>query len=61
MTDEQKQTHYDLLHKIERNDRRFRLAQSIFMTLLILGFIAGGYFAAQAFQSQQFQREQENA
>lgn len=49
-----------LIRDIERKDRRFRLAQSVFMVLLMLGFIAGGYFAAQAYQAEQKARDAAN-
>lgn len=61
MTDHLHATTQQLIREIERKDRRFRFAQSIFMTLLILGFIAGGWFAARAFNEEQRQREQDNA
>lgn len=55
MSDEQKQTHYDLLHRIEKNDRRFRMAQTIFMSLI--GFILVGLIAAQFIVINNFQNQ----
>lgn len=49
-----------LIREIERKDRRFRLAQSVFMVLLMFGFIAGGYFAVQAYQNEQIARDAAN-
>lgn len=59
MSDEVKQDHYDLLHKIERNDRHFRMAQSIFMTLIgliLVGLIAAQFVVINNFQSQSAER-----
>ena len=59
MSDDDKQTHYDLLHKIERNDRRFRMAQSIFMTvigLVLVGLIAAQFVVIRNFQDQSGER-----
>lgn len=50
-----------LIQDIERKDRRFRIAQTVFMVLLIGGFVAGGFLANQAYQSAQAQRDRDNA
>lgn len=54
------ETTQQLIRDIESKDRRFRLAQSVFMVLLLFGFIAGGWFAAQAYQNEQVQRDAAN-
>lgn len=59
MSDADKQTHYDLLHRIEKNDRRFRFAQSIFMTiigLVLVGLIAAQFLVIRSFQEQSAER-----
>lgn len=59
MSDEQKQTHYDLLHRIEKNDRRFRMAQTIFMSLIgfiLVGLIAAQFMVIRSFQDQSAER-----
>jgi hypothetical protein len=59
MTPAEKQDHYDLLHRIEKNDRRFRLAQSVFMTiigLILVGLVAAQFVVINNFQSQSSER-----
>lgn len=59
MNAEDKQTHYDLLHKIEKNDRRFRTAQTIFMSIIgmiLVGLVAAQFLVISNFQAQSAER-----
>lgn len=51
----------DLIREIESKDRRFRRTLGVFMTLVVIGAIIGGYMAAQAYQERQAQAERERS
>ena len=57
MSSQQHKTVQELIQQIEKKDRRFRIAQFIFNSLLVLMIVGIGYFIYISYQEEQITRD----